>query len=69
MSKFEREIKFDCRYMSVVEGCGTYGMDFYEVRDKSQTAWSLGISSKGLSQFPANGPRIKPKRVSQPFND
>lgn len=38
-------------FMSLVEGLPTYGIHYFEVKDKSGTAWWLGLSHKGISQY------------------
>ncbi|KAL1436143.1 hypothetical protein MTO96_010886 [Rhipicephalus appendiculatus] len=38
-------------YMNLVENLPTYGIHFYEVKDKGGIPWWVGLSYKGVSQF------------------
>ncbi|XP_069141901.1 FERM domain-containing protein 4A-like isoform X2 [Argopecten irradians] len=38
-------------YMSIVEALPTYGIHYYEVKDKKEIPWWLGASHKGISVF------------------
>ncbi|KHJ40243.1 hypothetical protein D918_09686 [Trichuris suis] len=42
------------KYLTIVERLETYGMHFYEVRDKSGSPCLLGVSGKGIFQFAPN---------------
>ncbi|ROT69927.1 putative FERM domain-containing protein 4A-like isoform X5 [Penaeus vannamei] len=48
--------------MSVVERVPTYGVHYYEVRDRSNLPWYLGISYRGIAQYDYLDKR-KPRRV------
>ncbi|XP_063608539.1 FERM domain-containing protein 4A-like isoform X4 [Penaeus indicus] len=50
------------QYMSVVERVPTYGVHYYEVRDRSNLPWYLGISYRGIAQYDYLDKR-KPRRV------
>ncbi len=49
-------------YMSIVESMPTYGVHYFEVLDKRQTAWWLGLSCRGIAQY-AHADRRTPVRV------
>ncbi|XP_060078951.1 FERM domain-containing protein 4A-like isoform X2 [Ylistrum balloti] len=38
-------------YMSIVEALPTYGIHYYEVKDKKEIPWWLGASHKGISVY------------------
>jgi hypothetical protein len=48
--------------MSLIESIPTYGIHYYEVKDKSGIPWWLGISYKGISLYDHND-RKTPRRV------
>lgn len=48
-------------YMTVVESLPTYGVHYYEVKDKSGMPWWLGISFKGISQYDHSDRKIPRK--------
>ena len=48
--------------MSIVERLPTYGIHYYEVKDRSSLPWHLGLSHKGISQYDFLDKR-KPRRV------
>ncbi|CAL4071441.1 unnamed protein product, partial [Meganyctiphanes norvegica] len=50
------------QYMTVVERLPTYGVHYYEVRDRSNLPWYLGISHRGIAQYDYLDKR-KPRRV------
>ncbi|XP_076030690.1 uncharacterized protein LOC143018952 isoform X2 [Oratosquilla oratoria] len=50
------------QYMILVERLTTYGVHYYEVRDRSNLPWFLGISHRGISQYDYLD-RRKPRRV------
>ena len=37
--------------MTIVERLPNYGIHFYEVKDKLNTSWFLGISLKGIAVY------------------
>ncbi|XP_077487000.1 uncharacterized protein LOC144098323 isoform X5 [Amblyomma americanum] len=41
-------------YMNLVENLPTYGIHFYEVKDKGGIPWWIGLSCKGVSQYDYN---------------
>ncbi|ELT98509.1 hypothetical protein CAPTEDRAFT_178663 [Capitella teleta] len=49
-------------YMTIIESVPTYGIHFYEVKDKSGLPWWLGLSHKGISVYDHNDKRT-PRRV------
>ena len=49
--------------MKIVENLPTYGIHYYEVKDKSGLPWWLGLSYKGISLYDHNDKRV-PRRVS-----
>ena len=49
-------------YMSIVEKLPTYGIHYYEVKNKQGIPWWLGLSFKGIAQFDYNDKRT-PRRV------
>lgn len=50
------------RYMSLVERLPTYGTHYYEVRDRSNLPWYLGLSHRGIAQYDFLDKK-KPRRV------
>ncbi|CAG2101826.1 unnamed protein product [Medioppia subpectinata] len=52
------------KYMSVIEKQPTYGVHFYEIKDKTGIPYWLGLSYKGINQFDHNDRRI-PRRNFQ----
>ncbi|XP_071519240.1 uncharacterized protein [Panulirus ornatus] len=50
------------QYMSLVERLPTYGIHYYEVRDRSNLPWYLGLSYRGIAQYDFLDKR-KPRRV------
>lgn len=50
------------RYMSLVERLPTYGTHYYEVRDRSNLPWYLGLSYRGIAQYDFLDKK-KPRRV------
>ncbi|XP_069165685.1 FERM domain-containing protein 4B isoform X4 [Procambarus clarkii] len=50
------------QYMSLVERLPTYGIHYYEVRDRSNLPWYLGLSHNGIAQYDFLDKR-KPRRV------
>ncbi|XP_069946253.1 FERM domain-containing protein 4A isoform X1 [Cherax quadricarinatus] len=50
------------QYMSLVERLPTYGVHYYEVRDRSNLPWYLGLSHNGIAQYDFLDKR-KPRRV------
>ena len=49
-------------YISIVEKLPTYGIHYYEVKNKQGIPWWLGLSFKGIAQFDYNDKRT-PRRV------
>ena len=49
-------------YMTIVESMPTYGVHYFEVYDKRQTPWWLGLSCRGIAQYAYNDRKI-PVRV------
>lgn len=49
-------------YMTIVESMPTYGVHYFEVYDKRQTPWWLGLSCKGIAQYSYNDRKV-PVRV------
>lgn len=49
--------------MQVIEGLPTYGVHYYEVKDKSGLPWWLGLSYKGIGQYDQSD-RVTPRNVS-----
>lgn len=49
-------------YMTIVESMPTYGVHYFEVYDKRQMAWWLGLSCRGIAQY-AYADRKVPVRV------
>ena len=52
--------------MTIVESLPTYGIHYYEVKDKAGIPWWLGLSYKGISQYDYNDKKV-PRRVSTPL--
>ena len=48
--------------MAIVEHLQNYGVHFYEVKDKSNMSWYLGISFKGIAVYEYND-RKTPRKV------
>ncbi|XP_037281596.2 uncharacterized protein LOC119174679 isoform X4 [Rhipicephalus microplus] len=51
-------------YMNLVENLPTYGIHFYEVKDKGGIPWWVGLSYKGVSQYDYNDKKT-PRRFFQ----
>lgn len=49
-------------YMTIVESMPTYGVHYFEVLDKRQTPWWLGLSCKGIAQYDHSDRKV-PVRV------
>lgn len=49
-------------YMTIVESMPTYGVHYFEVYDKRQSPWWLGLSCRGIAQYAYNNRRV-PVRV------
>jgi len=49
--------------MMIVEKLPTYGIHYYEVKNKQGIAWWLGLSFKGIAQYEYIDKRT-PRRVS-----
>lgn len=48
--------------MSLVETLPTYGIHYYQVKDKGGIPWWLGLSHRGLSQYDYSD-RKTPRKV------
>jgi hypothetical protein len=48
--------------MTIAERLPNYGVHFYEVKDKLNASWYLGISLKGIAVYEQNNKRV-PFRV------
>ncbi|XP_064473958.1 FERM domain-containing protein 4B-like isoform X2 [Ornithodoros turicata] len=48
-------------YMNIVETLPTYGIHFYEVKDKGGIPWWIGLSYKGISQYDYNDRKVPRK--------
>ena len=51
-------------YMTIVESMPTYGVHYFEVYDKRQTPWWLGLSCRGIAQYSYQDRKV-PVRVFQ----
>ncbi|QQP56060.1 Uncharacterized protein FKW44_000607 [Caligus rogercresseyi] len=51
-------------YMSIVESMPTYGVHYFEVFDKRQKPWWLGLSCRGIAQYAFEDRKV-PVRVFQ----
>lgn len=51
-------------YMTIVEGLPTYGIHYFEVKDKGGIPWWLGLSCKGIAQYDFADKKT-PRRVFQ----
>ncbi|CAH1784307.1 unnamed protein product, partial [Owenia fusiformis] len=49
-------------YMNIVESLPTYGIHYYEVKDKNSIPWWLGLSHRGIAQYDHNDKKT-PRRV------
>jgi len=38
-------------FLSIVERLPTYGIHFYDAKDKNDTSWKLGVSHRGIGQY------------------
>ncbi|XP_027015007.2 FERM domain-containing protein 4B isoform X1 [Tachysurus fulvidraco] len=52
------------QYLTLVESLPTYGVHYYEVKDKQGMPWWLGISYKGIGQYDIQD-KVKPRRLFQ----
>uniref|UniRef100_A0A3P8WQI4 FERM domain containing 4B n=1 Tax=Cynoglossus semilaevis TaxID=244447 RepID=A0A3P8WQI4_CYNSE len=52
------------QYLTLVESLPTYGVHYYEVKDKQGIPWWLGISYKGIGQFDLQD-KFKPRKLYQ----
>uniref|UniRef100_A0A671MD45 FERM domain-containing protein 4B-like n=1 Tax=Sinocyclocheilus anshuiensis TaxID=1608454 RepID=A0A671MD45_9TELE len=52
------------RYLTLVESLPTYGVHYYEVKDKQGLPWWLGISYKGIGQYDHQD-KVKPRKLFQ----
>ncbi|XP_041460049.1 FERM domain-containing protein 4A-like isoform X5 [Lytechinus variegatus] len=51
-------------YMQLVEGLPTYGVHYYEVKDKQGIPWWLGLSFKGVCQYDQVD-KVTPRKIFQ----
>ena len=49
--------------MQLVEGLPTYGVHYYDVKDKGGIPWWLGLSFKGVCQYDQVD-RVTPRKVT-----
>ncbi|XP_028850541.1 FERM domain-containing protein 4B isoform X2 [Denticeps clupeoides] len=52
------------QYLTLVESLPTYGVHYYEVKDKQGIPWWLGISYKGIGQYDLQD-KVKPRKLFQ----
>uniref|UniRef100_A0A3Q2ZBS9 FERM domain containing 4B n=1 Tax=Hippocampus comes TaxID=109280 RepID=A0A3Q2ZBS9_HIPCM len=52
------------QYLTLVESLPTYGVHYYEVKDKQGMPWWLGISYKGIGQYDLQD-KLKPRKLYQ----
>ncbi|XP_054640764.1 FERM domain-containing protein 4B isoform X4 [Dunckerocampus dactyliophorus] len=52
------------QYLMLVESLPTYGVHYYEVKDKQGMPWWLGISYKGIGQYDLQD-KLKPRKLYQ----
>ncbi|KAK7915785.1 hypothetical protein WMY93_011546 [Mugilogobius chulae] len=52
------------KYLTLVESLPTYGVHYYEVKDKQGIPWWLGISYKGIGQYDQQD-KLKPRKLYQ----
>ncbi|XP_077568864.1 FERM domain-containing protein 4B-like, partial [Stigmatopora nigra] len=52
------------QYLTLVESLPTYGVHYYEVKDKQGIPWWLGISYKGIGQYDLQD-KLKPRKLYQ----
>ncbi|XP_068454244.1 FERM domain-containing protein 4B-like isoform X3 [Clinocottus analis] len=52
------------KYLTLVESLPTYGVHYYEVKDKQGIPWWLGISYKGIGQYDLQD-KLKPRKLYQ----
>ncbi|XP_053280754.1 FERM domain-containing protein 4B [Pleuronectes platessa] len=52
------------QYLTLVESLPTYGVHYYEVKDKQGMPWWLGLSYKGIGQYDLQD-RLKPRKLYQ----
>jgi len=50
--------------MSIVERLPSYGVHVYDVQDKQDVPWLLGLSSKGIFKY-EHADRSRPREVSR----
>ncbi|XP_029013319.1 FERM domain-containing protein 4B isoform X1 [Betta splendens] len=52
------------QYLTLVESLPTYGVHYYEVKDKQGIPWWLGLSYKGIGQYDLQD-KLKPRKLYQ----
>ncbi|XP_033481349.2 FERM domain-containing protein 4B isoform X3 [Epinephelus lanceolatus] len=52
------------QYLALVESLPTYGVHYYQVKDKQGIPWWLGVSYKGIGQYDLQD-KLKPRKLYQ----
>ncbi|KAF3689466.1 FERM domain-containing protein 4B GRP1-binding protein GRSP1 [Channa argus] len=52
------------QYLGLVESLPTYGVHYYQVKDKQGIPWWLGVSYKGIGQYDLQD-KLKPRKLFQ----
>ncbi|XP_029990415.1 FERM domain-containing protein 4B isoform X4 [Sphaeramia orbicularis] len=52
------------QYLALVESLPTYGVHYYQVKDKQGIPWWLGVSYKGIGQYDLQD-KLKPRKLFQ----
>ncbi|KAI3370440.1 hypothetical protein L3Q82_025203 [Scortum barcoo] len=52
------------QYLALVESLPTYGVHYYQVKDKQEIPWWLGVSYKGIGQYDLQD-KLKPRKLFQ----
>ncbi|KAI9532395.1 hypothetical protein NQZ68_032593 [Dissostichus eleginoides] len=52
------------QYLALVESLPTYGVHYYQVKDKQGLPWWLGVSYKGIGQYDLQD-KLKPRKLYQ----
>ena len=64
LMNFVGYIRMNCHsYLSLAESLPNYGVHYYQVKDKRNIRWWLGISYQGIAQYDYTD-RTQPRRVS-----
>merc|ERR550517_660886 len=65
LMNFVGYIRMNCHsYLSLAESLPNYGVHYYQVKDKRNIRWWLGISYQGIAQYDYTD-RTQPRRVFQ----